>query len=74
MQRTFLALRCALRLYAKRGALPVPIGEAGQIRGTNKEISLIFFSSPCFAHKQSRNHERIGKVRKHILPASPIFT
>ncbi len=74
MQRTFLALRCTLRLCAKRGALAVPIGEAGRIRSTNKEISRIFFSSPCFACKQRRNREKIGKALKHICFALPTVT
>jgi hypothetical protein len=45
-----MALRCTLRLWAKRGALFAPIGEARHIRIANKLFSRIFVYSLRFAY------------------------
>jgi hypothetical protein len=47
-----MALRCTLRLQAKRGALTVPVGVTRRIRSASKEFSWIFVYrySLCFAY------------------------
>jgi hypothetical protein len=51
-------------LKVKHGALAAPIGEAGQIQSTSKEILQIFFSSLHCTLKQSKNSSanNISKV------------
>jgi hypothetical protein len=78
-----LALRCSLRLKAKRGAYAAPIGEARRIRSASYKFSQIFFiccalptggvriAAPIVL-AQHKEHERIGEALTSIRWASPI--